>query len=112
MISKEIRVAIGELVTKTMPYSEVCVHMKIADKPMMVRILEDGYAAQLYNLDGTTFSFPIIYSEAGLYRDTEGFYYHEYIEEDAIDSALLQKAVETNTGFTDLENIIAIRGEV
>jgi hypothetical protein len=47
------------------PYSEVCVHMRVAGKPMWVEPVR-GLMAQLYTLEGVKFSFPICRGEAGL----------------------------------------------
>lgn len=48
-----------------LPYSEVCVHMRVAGKPMWVSPV-GAMMAQLYELDGRKFSFPITRGEAGL----------------------------------------------
>lgn len=54
----------------TLPYSEVCCHMKVAGTTMWVRPTNfNGHGflgVQLLNDDGTNFSFPILASEAGL----------------------------------------------
>ncbi len=53
-----------------LPYSEVCMHMKVAGRAMWARIVRrpSGYPmAQLLNDDGSNFSFPITTSEAGMY---------------------------------------------
>lgn len=52
-----------------LPFSEVCMHMKVAGEIMWARIIRrpSGYPmAQLLNDDGTPFSFPITMSEAGM----------------------------------------------
>jgi hypothetical protein len=49
----------------TLPYSEVCMHMRVAGTQMLVEPRPDGMA-QLWNLDGTQFSFPITAGEAGV----------------------------------------------
>lgn len=71
-------VKINERVNLEMPFSEVCMHMKIAGKIMEAELVgnPDYPTAQLYK-DGKEFSFPILYSEAGFYRNKNGFYYHE-----------------------------------
>lgn len=99
--SKKVRFLPGEIRALLLPYSEVCVHMKVSDKIMYGELKEtpyksdypDGpthlYSVQLYqrpaedgfNLpytreDLTPFSSPITYGEAGVYRDEEGFYYY------------------------------------
>jgi hypothetical protein len=53
-----------------MPFSEVCMHMRIAGKPMWAApcpVERDprGQMAQLYDLEGRKFSFPITRGEAG-----------------------------------------------
>jgi hypothetical protein len=65
----------GDVVQVRLPYSEVCMHMKVADKVMGVRLVE-GHMAQLLNRDGSPFSFPITAGEAGLHFDpaTRTFY--------------------------------------
>jgi hypothetical protein len=50
----------------TMPYSEVCMHMRVAGKQMIVE--RRGYMAQLYTLAGNKFSFPITDGEAGIHN--------------------------------------------
>lgn len=47
-----------------LPYSEVCMHMKIAGKTMWVEPVGSN-AAQLYDEFGRPFSFPITKGEAG-----------------------------------------------
>lgn len=52
-----------------MPYSEVCMHMGIAGKGMLVEPLDNGMA-QLYDPDtGAAFSAPITKGEAGILPD-------------------------------------------
>ncbi|MGW3867286.1 hypothetical protein ACWEDZ_38390, partial [Streptomyces sp. NPDC005047] len=53
---------IGDRFTATMPWSEVCVHMRVADKVMEVEVLPGG--AQLHQ-DGRKFSSPITWGAAG-----------------------------------------------
>lgn len=50
------------------PYSEVCMHMRVAGKPMWVSPV-GAPMAQLYDLEGVKFSFPICRGEAGLSYD-------------------------------------------
>lgn len=49
----------------TLPYSEVCMHMKVAGTQMLGELVEDGLMVQLYNLSGEPFSMPITRGEAG-----------------------------------------------
>jgi hypothetical protein len=66
-------VTIGESITVTLPYSEVCMHMKVAGKQMTV-ILQSPWQAQLFDQEGKPFSFPISPGEAGIMWDDKGFY--------------------------------------
>jgi hypothetical protein len=53
-----------------LPYSEVCMHMKVAGKAMWARIVNrpSGYPiAQLIDDDGRPYSAPITMSEAGMH---------------------------------------------
>jgi len=63
----------GERVTVTLPWSEVCLSMRVADKAMGVEITPTG-AAQLFGDDGAPFSFPITLGEAGIYSDAGGHF--------------------------------------
>ena len=51
-------VKVGDVVRVRLLYSEVCMHMRVAGKPMNVQIVGDGTstAAQLLRDDGTPFS--------------------------------------------------------
>jgi hypothetical protein len=51
--------------TTELPYSEVCMHLRVAGTTMHAR-LEANRMVQLLNPDGTRFSFPITAGEAGL----------------------------------------------
>ena len=66
----------GDRVRIELPYSEVCMHMRVAGMVMGVRMTEGRYPmAQLMNPDGSEFSAPILTAEAGIYGDVErGFY--------------------------------------
>lgn len=57
---------VGDRVFMTLPYSEVCVHLGVADRVMEVEVREHG--AQLLK-DGRPLSFPITWGEAGIYTD-------------------------------------------
>lgn len=50
-----------------MPYSEVCMHMRVAGKPMLTRPVGHNMC-QLYTPNGRIFSFPITMGEAGRRR--------------------------------------------
>lgn len=58
---------IGDRIELKMPASGVCMHMRIVGQRMQVEIKEHG--AQLYKPDGTIFSSPITWGEAGIYTD-------------------------------------------
>lgn len=66
----------GERVLVEAPYSEACMHMRVAGTLMLAELLppsEDGFVrmAQLYRTDGTPFSSPVTYGEAGFYCETD-----------------------------------------
>lgn len=69
------RVMPGDVVRLRMPWSEVCLHMRIAEQMRDVLVKEHG--AQILNDDGTKFSFPITHGEAGIYSDADGLYVHQ-----------------------------------
>jgi len=58
-----------------MPASEVCLHMRVTDRVMDFELLSQR-SVQLYNDDGTHFSSSITTGEAGIYEDSDGFYYY------------------------------------
>lgn len=53
-----------ELRLLSLPYSEVCMHMKVAGQVMLGELRENDMV-QLYELNGREFSFPITRGEAG-----------------------------------------------
>jgi hypothetical protein len=55
----------SNIVRVTLPYSEVCMSMRVAGKEMNVEVLETG-GAQILDENGKPFSFPITLGEAGL----------------------------------------------
>lgn len=67
-----MRVKPGDVVRVQLPWSEACMHLRVADAVRDVRILETG--AQILNADGTPYSFPVTHGEAGIYRDAQGLY--------------------------------------
>lgn len=67
------RVNVGDTVLMILPYSEVCMHLKIAGQARQVQLLHG--AAQIYSEDGTPFSFPVGCGEAGFHYDDLGWYY-------------------------------------
>lgn len=48
-----------------LPFSEVCIHMRICGQCMYVQPLPNGMA-QILHADGRHFSFPVTWGEAGL----------------------------------------------
>ena len=73
----------GETGRMTIAYSECAMFMRVAGKPMSFRFLGACQGVQLLNDDGTRFSAPITYDEAGIYRDhskpaghPQAFYYY------------------------------------
>lgn len=71
---EKIRVETGKRYKSIMPHSEVCIHMRVADKVMEFEKLERR-AVQLFE-DGKPFSHPIFPGEAGVMEDEEGFYFN------------------------------------
>jgi hypothetical protein len=55
-----------------LPYSEVCLHLRVAGTRMPARLQTDGMV-QLLDVDGRDFSFPITAAEAGLHHDQDGW---------------------------------------
>jgi hypothetical protein len=71
----------GQRVRVMAPFSEVCMHMRVAGHEMDAVLLEriDGdrrwYSAQLYQPGSATpVSFPITTGEAGIFDGDDGFY--------------------------------------
>jgi len=60
-------------VTLQLPYSEVCMHLRVAGTRMDARLPANGMV-QLLQPDGREFSFPITAAEAGLDHDRDGWY--------------------------------------
>jgi hypothetical protein len=55
-----------------LPYSEVCMHLRVAGTRMRARLLANGMV-QLLDPDGREFSFPITAAEAGLRHGQDGW---------------------------------------
>lgn len=72
----------GQRVLIEAPFSEVCMHMRVAGKPMYVELVPSGawgWIAQLYTPEGEPFSFPVLLAEAGVYGDRiEEMYVYPY----------------------------------
>lgn len=64
-------VALGDTIEHELPYSEVCMYMRVAGKRMRVTVL-DGGMAQLWGDFDSPYSFPITWGEAGIFRDHTG----------------------------------------
>lgn len=74
-LPRKVYVPVGERVLKEMPYSEVCMFMKISGTNMVVEPQANGMAKVL-NSFGQPYCPPITCGEAGLYSDENGFYYY------------------------------------
>jgi hypothetical protein len=75
------RVRAGDRVRLELPFSEVCMHMRVAGQVMTVEVIGGTYAdgrpsftAQLHRDDGQPFSFPILTAEAGIYGYGDDMY--------------------------------------
>lgn len=79
-MAKKTYVELGEAFQTELPYSEVCMHMRVAGTTMTVVVVGpmEQPAAQLHK-DGRPFSFPVTLGEAGVYRDDFGFYYYKQL---------------------------------
>jgi hypothetical protein len=68
------RVQPGDIVSITLPWSEVCMHLRVAGQVWDVQVLRDG--AQLVGRapERMQYSFPITHGEAGIYTDADGLY--------------------------------------
>ena len=64
-------IMIGSTVTLVLPYSEVNMHMRVAGQIRNVKVLPDN-SAQILNSDGSPFSFPVLWGEAGIGSDGDG----------------------------------------
>jgi hypothetical protein len=68
---------LGDRWEATMPFSEVCMHMRVAGTKMICAFAgnPDYPMVQLYKTDGIAFSSPVTTGEAGVYGDARcGFY--------------------------------------
>jgi hypothetical protein len=55
----------GDRHAVTLPYSEVCIHMRVAGRTAEVELSRNGRQAQIF-MDGQPFSTPVLPGEAGL----------------------------------------------
>lgn len=74
--SGAVEIEPGQWGLAIMPYSEVCVHMQVAGKPMLFILRADGMMVQLFSPSGQVFSGPITPGEAGIYQDGQRRYYY------------------------------------
>jgi hypothetical protein len=63
----------GQEFVLELPYSEVCMYLRVAGTRMRARLLPGGMV-QLLDPDGHQFSFPITAGEAGLHHDHDGWH--------------------------------------
>lgn len=70
-----VTIAPGQRVRVRLPWSEVCMHLRVAGKVMTCELVEGGSAVQLYDEEGDPYSFPITPGEAGFFRHTGGSAY-------------------------------------
>ncbi len=62
----------GETTTVVLPYSEVCMHLRVAGKRMRCMVTTSDrrhLQVQLLDDDARPFSFPVTLGEAGFFRD-------------------------------------------
>lgn len=65
----------GRVVLVELPYSEVCMHMRVAGYLALAELTAGRYpAVQLWTCNGRPFSMPILPGEAGFYNDGSGWY--------------------------------------
>lgn len=84
MLATQQRIGVkpGETVELTLPYSEACLHMKVAGRRHRVRLISDVQAQLMRGendllgrelpLGGT-----LLPCEVGFYEDSDGFYFLE-----------------------------------
>jgi hypothetical protein len=60
-------------ITLRLPYSEVCMHLRVAGTRMRACLQPNGMV-QLLDQDGREFSFPTTAAEAGLHHDHDGWH--------------------------------------
>jgi len=78
----------GKFYRVKLPWSEVCMHMQVAGKEMLISVVGEYYAmAQIHEDNGQVFSAPVTLGEAGVYSEGERLYV--YGEEASIASAAL-----------------------
>lgn len=75
--NQQVTINFNQIYALYMPFSEVNMFMNIAGKVKLVELLPNGMV-QLYELDGSEFSFPITYSEAGIYQNQQTREYYSF----------------------------------
>ncbi len=87
----EARIVIpDQMVLLELPFSEVCMHMKVAGTKMYGIVL--SRAVQLVGMDGRLFSAPILHGEAGIFTNPDGsMYYHPPKQEEV---SVTREAIE------------------
>lgn len=81
-MKEQIRVSPGEKGRSRMPFSEVCVHMGLNGQTKDWKLSEGQWpSVQLLREDGSPQGGPLLPSEAGIFQDSEGFYYYTAKEE-------------------------------
>lgn len=68
----KVRVKSGDVVRLQMPWSEVCMHLRVADQVRNVKVHDTS--ASILNEDGTAYTFPVTHGEVGIYSDADGLY--------------------------------------
>jgi hypothetical protein len=74
------RLKSGDIVTLTLPYSEVCMHLRVAGQVWDVQVLPDGAQNVGRAPERMHYSFPVTHGEAGIYSDAEGLYIQEEVK--------------------------------
>ncbi len=62
---EKVYVEHGKVYRGEMPHSEVCMHLRVAGKPMLFRLVTDRLV-QLLREDGSPYSAPILIFEGGI----------------------------------------------
>jgi hypothetical protein len=68
------RVNPGDTIDIELPYSEVCMHLRVAGQARTVRVTER--AAEILDADGRPLTAPVLHAEAGIHRDDAGLFLH------------------------------------
>ncbi|MGW3274935.1 hypothetical protein ACWDFH_26195 [Streptomyces kronopolitis] len=82
LFGKKTYVQPGDTVAMRLGFSEVAMHMRVADKVMPVRITTEQPhpMAQILGDFESPFSFPIHTGEAGFYTDADGIYSNRIVD--------------------------------